>query len=60
MMDHAQIVAGLSPKLIPLIIDDLKKRNLRDYRDHETRWTADRLRALKLQHKANLKKGLAS
>ena len=40
---HAAIVRTYSPGLLDAVIDDLSRRNLRDYSNHATRWTAERL-----------------
>ena len=51
MMTHPQIVANYPDSLLEDIISDLSKRNLRDYRDFEVRWSADRLSACRKERK---------
>lgn len=46
MMTEAEIVAGMPTALLLSIKEDIKGRNLRDYRDHATRWTAMRLKSI--------------
>lgn len=39
------VVRRYPDALVQAVIDDLGGRNLRDLRDHETRWLADRCKA---------------
>lgn len=49
---HAAIVATYSDALLDSIIDDLGTRNLRDFRDHETRWLGERMKACRAERRA--------
>lgn len=48
---HEAIVATYSDDLLEVVIADLGRRNLRDYRDHETRFCAERLSASRTERK---------
>jgi hypothetical protein len=51
-MNTHEITARSYPDdLIDQIIDDLARRNLRNYQDHETRWLADRSSALRAERR---------
>lgn len=49
MSDHADIVASYHDSLLKAIIKAEGRRNLRDYRDHETRWMAGRISACRAE-----------
>lgn len=49
---HEGIVAAYSDQMIQLVIDDLGARNLRDQRDHEVRWCAERCSAARHERQA--------
>lgn len=51
MMTTEQIVAHYPTPLLRQILADIGKRNLRDYRDHETRWLAARVSAVRKELK---------
>ena len=51
MMIHCQILESYSDELLEAIIADLGKQNLSNYRDHETRWKAERLTAARQERK---------
>lgn len=48
---HEAIVAGYSDELLAAIVKDCGKRNLRDQKDHEKRWLAERLSAARWERK---------
>ncbi len=48
---HQAIVRTYSDDLIEDIIADLGRFNLRDLRDHETRWKAERLSAARAERR---------
>lgn len=48
---HEAVVRGYSDELVQGIIDDLGKRNLRDLRDHATRWQAERSSAARAERR---------
>ena len=48
---HQAIVKTYSDQLIEDIIADLGRFNLRDLRDHETRWKAERLSACRAERR---------
>lgn len=52
MTPHEKVAAAYPTALIQTIIAKEGKRNLRDYRDHETRWLGDRLKALRAELRA--------
>ena len=45
MMTHAEILALYEDWTLEKLIADLRSKNLRDYRDHETRHLAERAKA---------------
>ena len=45
MMTHSEIVALYENWTLKKLIADLRTRNLRDYREHETRHLAERVKA---------------
>jgi hypothetical protein len=47
MMTTEQIVAHYPTALLEQILADIGQRNLRDYRDNETRWLAERASAVR-------------
>ena len=49
---HAGISATYSDELLESIIADLGQRNLRDLRDGETRWLAERMKACRAERRA--------
>ena len=49
---HQVTVAGYCGALLEEVIADLSRFNLRNYRDHETRWKAERLSAAKKELKS--------
>lgn len=48
---HQAIVASYSDELIEAVIADISRYNLRDLRDHETRWKAERLSAARAERR---------
>jgi hypothetical protein len=44
---HALTVSQYSDELLESVFEELSTQNLRNYRDHETRWKADRLSAIR-------------
>lgn len=48
---HEHMVSLDNDYVLEAVINDLGKRNLSDYRDHETRWCADRLRAARAERR---------
>jgi len=46
-MTTEQIVAHYPTALLEQILADIGQRNLRDYRDNETRWLAERASAVR-------------
>lgn len=48
---HAATVATYSDALLDALLADCGRRNLRDYRDHETRWLAARSSAARAERK---------
>jgi hypothetical protein len=51
MKDH-ELAARRAPDwMIEAVIGDLGKRNLRNLRDHETRWCADRSKAFRAERR---------
>lgn len=48
---HQAIVKTYSDDLIEDLIADLSRFNLRDLRDHETRWKAERLSAARAERR---------
>jgi hypothetical protein len=48
---HADAVAILSDSTIEAALQDLGKRNLSKQQDHETRWLADRSKALRAERR---------
>jgi hypothetical protein len=51
LASHELAARSYSDGLIDAIIDDLGNRNLRDQRDHETRWLAQRSSALRAERR---------
>lgn len=51
MMTHDEIVALYPNDMLDKIIADLGARNLRDQRDHEIRWLAERSKALRAERR---------
>lgn len=49
--EHDKAVAQYSGELLEDIIADLSKRNLRDFKDHEVRWSAQRLKACRAERR---------
>lgn len=48
---HEAIVRGYPDWMLSAVIADLGKRNLRDQRDHATRWAAERCSAARWERK---------
>lgn len=48
---HEAIVRTYSDALLEAVIEGHKHRNLRDYRDHETRWLGDRIKAARAERR---------
>lgn len=57
-MTHEAQVAGYPDALLVAVIEDLGKRNLRDMRDHETRWCAERSKAARAERRSRKGKGV--
>jgi len=51
MMTHDEIAALYPSDMLDKIIADLGARNLRDQRDHETRFLAERSKALRAERR---------
>ena len=51
MSDHAEIVRNYPDALLLAIITQEGKRNLRNYQDHQTRWMAQRLSAVRAERR---------
>lgn len=51
---HEAIVRTYSDDLLEDIITDLGRRNLRDFRDHATRWMGERLKAARAERRTRL------
>jgi hypothetical protein len=57
---HALTVSQYSDDLLEAVFQDLSTQNLRNYKDHETRWKAERLTAIRAErNKRNPKKKAA-
>lgn len=54
---HEAIVAAYPDALIEAVIADLGRRNLRDQRDHEVRWAAERCSAARHERAARKARG---
>lgn len=50
--NHELIVAAYPDALIEAVIADLGQRNLKDQRDHEVRWAAERCSAARHERQA--------
>jgi len=48
---HQLAASGYPDHLLHSVYEDLRKQNLRDYSDHETRWKAERLSAIAAERK---------
>ena len=48
---HEAVVLGYSDTLLAGVIEDLGRRNLRDQRDHATRWAAERCSAARWERR---------
>ena len=54
---HAAVAASYPDWLIEAALADLTRRNLRDQANHETRWCAERSKALRAERRARKDKG---
>lgn len=45
-LTHAKAIAGYSAAALEGVYQDLRRQNLRDYSDSETRWKAARMKAV--------------
>lgn len=50
-MPHIRAVSSYPDWLLDAVIDDLGKRNLRNYQDNETRWLAGRASAARAERR---------
>ena len=57
---HSLTVSQYSDELIEAVYAELSPQNLRNYKDHETRWKAERLTAIRTErNKRNPRKKAA-
>lgn len=51
LLEHEQAARRAPDWLVEAVITDLGSRNLRNLGDHETRWSADRCKAMRAERR---------